>query len=211
MPSRRRIGIAAILITVIIVAAMLIYSFSHQPSVNPFTDNGHTPLNTQAATVNPDTTPVSSVIPPYECSFTALNPQNAQVPGYSGFYNVSQGSRLQMNVTFTSVSNQLVTISIENLTVTYFTSTVNLHSVTSGEGNYSILQQSAFTCSFSPNQLTIQPYASNSTLLSINLTQNAPTGQYTIDMNLGQVGGVTGTSYAQTIGFPELIVTTIAT
>lgn len=196
MSSRRRIGVAVILAAVAVVAAVSIYSLSSQPNAS-----------SPAGFFNPDIHLASDPIPQYECNFSALNPQAVEVPGYSGFYNVSQGSQLQVNVTFTSITSVPVTVQIDNLTLTYFTSTVNLNNVESSDKDYSAIQQSAFTYSFSQNQLTLGPSKLNSTLLTIDFAQNAPTGQYTIDMPLGQLKDVNGTSYSMTEELPELIVT----
>lgn len=66
------------------------------------------------ATFSPRGTP----IPLYDYNFSALNPQVTEVSGNNGFFNnVSQGLPLQVNVTFTSKTDQPITIPIENLTV----------------------------------------------------------------------------------------------
>ena len=73
----------------------------------------------------------------YDYSFTVLNPQVTEVAGYKGFLNnVSQGSKLQVNITFTSITDQPLTIPLENLKVTYYNSNVDLHSWINDNGNY---------------------------------------------------------------------------
>jgi hypothetical protein len=158
-------------------------------------------------------TPKSTPPMLYNYNLSVLNPQVTEVAGYNGFLNnVSQGLLLQVNITFTSITNQPITIPIENLTVTYYNSTVDLHRWADDNGNYSLIQQQAFNYSFSLNQLTLQPDVSNSTLLVINLAQNAPTGQYSLDINLGNVKAINADensqllSYSGTIGL-EMIVT----
>jgi hypothetical protein len=128
-------------------------------------------------------TPVSV----YNYSFSVLNPQVTKVFGYSGFYdNVSQGMPLEVNMTFNSRTDQPITIPIENLSVSYYNSTVNLNRWLNNNGNYSNIQQQAFSYSFNPNSVTIQPYESNSTILTIDFAKNAPTGQYSLEINLGK-------------------------
>lgn len=145
-------------------------------------------------------------VPLYQCSLSVLNPQVTEVPGYNSFYdNVSQGMSLKVNLTFNSTTNQPITIPIENLTVSYYSNTVNLHSWVNN-GEYYSIQQQAFNYSFSQKQLTIQPFMSNSTILTINLAQNAPIGQYSILIYFGDVKATNIISYGQTNGL-ELVVT----
>jgi hypothetical protein len=158
-------------------------------------------------------TPKSTPPMLYNCNFSVLNPQVTEVAGYDGFLNnVSQGLLLQVNITFTSITNQPITIPIENVTVTYYNSTVNLHRWVDDNGNYSLIQQQAFNYSFSLNQLTLQPERSNSTLLVINLAQNAPIGQYSLDINLGNVKAINADENSQLLSYSgpvglEMIVT----
>jgi uncharacterized membrane protein len=158
-------------------------------------------------------TPASTPPMLYDCNLSVLNPQVTKVAGYNSFFNnVSQGLPLQVNMTFTSMATQPITIPIENLRVTYYSSTVDLHRWIDDNGNYSLIQQQAFSYSFSLSQLTLQPAMSNSTLLVINLAQNAPVGQYSIEINLGNVKAINANensqllSYSETIGL-EMIVT----
>jgi uncharacterized membrane protein len=152
------------------------------------------------------TTPASTPPGLYYCDFSVLNPQVTEVAGYNDFYNnVSQGLPLQVNITFTSTTNQSITILIENLTVTYYNSTVDLHRWIDNNGNYSLIQQQAFSYSFSLNQLMLQPSMSNSTILTISLAEDAPLGQYSLEIRLRNVIGALG-SYSETVGL-EIIVT----
>ena len=93
---------------------------------------------------------------------------------------------LKVNMTFNSLTDQPIIIPVENLSVSYYNSTGNLHSWINGNDNYSSIQQQVFNYSFSLNQVTVQPYTSNSTILTINLVQNAPIGQYSLEINLGK-------------------------
>jgi hypothetical protein len=148
----------------------------------------------------------------YDHNFSVLNTGVAEVSGYNGFLdNVSQGLSLQVNITFTSKTSQQIVIPVENLKVTYYNSTVDLHRWINTNDNYSLIQQQAFNYSLSLNQLTLQPNMSNSTILKINLAQNAPLGQYSIEINIGNIkvissNGTEESSYSGTIGL-EMIVT----
>ena len=151
-------------------------------------------------------TPASTPPTLYTYSFSVLNQQVTKVAGYSDFLNnVTQGLSLQENLTLTSTTDQSITIPIENLTVTYYNSIVNLNSWINDNGNHSLIQQQAFAYSFSQNQLVLQPHLSNSTILTINLTENAPLGQYSLDILLGNVVGASQ-PYSENIGL-EMIVT----
>lgn len=121
-------------------------------------------------------------------NITVLNPGVTEVPGFAWFFNnVSQGLQLQVNITFSSETDQQINVPIENLTVTYYNSTVNYSEVFPGGENYdqALIQQQAFNYSFSPNQVALQPNMSNSTILTIKLAPEAPLGQYSLSVNIG--------------------------
>jgi uncharacterized membrane protein len=108
-------------------------------------------------------------------------------------------------MTFTSITNQPIMIPIENLSAHYINSTVDLQRWINGYDNYSFVPQQAFNYSFSVNQVTLQPYMSNSILLTINIPEDAPLGRYAIRINLGNVEVVNADenslSYSATWGF----------
>ncbi len=134
----------------------------------------------------------------YNYSFSVLNPEVAEVSGYNGFYNnVSQDTSLEVKMTFNSTTNQPITIPIENLTVSYYNSTVDLHRWINNNDNYTNIQQLAFNYSFSLNRVMVQPYMANSTTLTINLAKNAPVGQYSLEINLGKVEVSIDNEYSQ--------------
>jgi hypothetical protein len=153
------------------------------------------------------TVPPSTPVPLYSCNIVPLNPAVTNVPGFGtgAMDNVTQGTRLQVNLTFTSRTDQQLAISIENLMVTYYNSTVDYHRWVDTNNNYSLLQTKVFNYSLSLNPLTLQPDMSNSTILTINLAEDAPTGQYSLDIHLGNVIGASE-SYSETVGL-EMIVT----
>jgi hypothetical protein len=179
--SYRKTAITLLLIAIAVVAVAAVYLFESNKArtgnVNPFTNSGHTQSNT----------PISNPLSLYDYNYSVLNPQVTEVSGTGFLNNVSQGLSLEVNITFTSFTNQPITIPMENLIIYYYNSTVNLHNWINNNDSYSVIQQQAFNYSFSQSQLTLQPNMSNSTLLTINLTQNAPIGQYIININLGKV------------------------
>ncbi len=207
--------IIAIILAIVIIAGVS-GTVAYQSLIMPASTA--TPTPTPTPTLTPTPTPTSRYMVPtppllYDDKISVINPQVTEVSGYIGFFNnVSQGLPLEVNVTFTSLTNLPIIIPIENLTVTYYNSTVDLHSWINNNINYSLIQQQAFNYFFSLNQLTLQPNMSNSTLLTINLAQNAPIGQYSIDINLGNVQAVNANensqllSYSGTLGL-EIIVT----
>jgi hypothetical protein len=102
------------------------------------------------------------------------------ISGYTGWINVSQGTNFNVNLTLTSLAGQIEKVQIENLTLTYYNSQVKLGSNINTLNDYSSIQRSTFNYSLGINPVTIQPIMSNSTIITINLAQDAPTGQYTI-------------------------------
>jgi hypothetical protein len=123
----------------------------------------------------------------YTISTQSLGVTN--IEGYTGaFGNVSQGSTLQVNLTFSSImTKQPIVIPIENLVVTYYNSTVNYHSWITYNDNFSLIQAEAFNYSFSVNPIILQPSMSNSTILTINLANDAPLGQYSTDIRSSEI------------------------
>ena len=90
--------------------------------------------------------------------------------------NVSQGSTLQVNVTLTSNTDQELTIPIENLALSGFNNT---------SWGTSIPQNKVFNYTFSASKLVLQPYESNSTVLAVDIADDAPLGQYALSIELG--------------------------
>ena len=90
--------------------------------------------------------------------------------------NVTQGSTLQVNITLTSRAEQELTIPIENLTLTGFNNTA---------WDNSIPQNQLFNCTFSTEQLVLQPHESKTTVLTIETAEEAPLVQYVFDVWLG--------------------------
>ncbi len=108
--------------------------------------------------------------------FFTISPQNI---------NVSQGNAQQITLTFKSVTSSELEVPIENLTVVGYTSDLNYNFNGNSSGWSTSAQDAVFTYSFSLSQLILQPYASNSTVLTINLADDAPSGSYSIEIMLG--------------------------
>jgi len=106
----------------------------------------------------------------------------------SNMINATQGSSCQVNLTLTSL-NTKTTVPIQNLDLTVYNSTIDYKTFIGTDDNsrYSLLQERYFTYSFSPNELTLQSHMSNSTILTINIAKDAPSGQYTFNITLGPV------------------------
>ena len=140
-------------------------------------------------------------------SLTVLRPHPVGTPVVSYSYNISplntkgmnisQGTTLQANLTFTSKNNQQLSIPIENLKLSTYNEEVET----------SIIQEKVFNYSFSLSHLTLKPSMSNSTILTISLAQDAPIGRYELALNIGKITDrISGLSYTGTIPI-EMIVT----
>jgi len=176
----------------------------------------HTPTASPPVTESPESpTPTSSPkfvvtpLPLISGSFSALDPKSNGAPGYAGTYNVSQGASLKVNWTIRSESGQPLSIPIENLSVAYYNSTVNLgHSVYTAN-DYSTLQEAALSYSFSLSPITLQPAATASTILTINVASNAPTGQYSLQItqsiNIVNANGSTTLQYHEQSGIQMIV------
>ena len=102
--------------------------------------------------------------------------------------NASQGTTQQVNLTLSSMSSAQIAIPIENLKLTAYNSTIDYgDNWDTSSWNTSIVQQSVFNYSFSVSQITLQPNMSNSTIITIKWAGNAPTGRYTLYINLGDL------------------------
>jgi hypothetical protein len=117
-------------------------------------------------------------ISPYSCT---ISPQ--------GIINSSQGAILQVNLTFTStVDTQQKTIPMKGLSLTYYNSTIDypeslLASDWGTNNTLNFPQDRFFSYSFSLSKLTLKPLMSASTILRIEVSDDAPTGQYAFRIN----------------------------
>jgi hypothetical protein len=111
--------------------------------------------------------------------------QDIVIPQYPSWINVSQGTSFKVNLTITSMAGQLE-VRMQNLTVTYYYSQVKLgNPIDLSDNNFSSIPKSAFNYSFSINPITLQPIMSNSTIITVNLAEDAPIGQYFIAVRQG--------------------------
>lgn len=138
-------------------------------------------------------TPYGSIIPP-RIIFTAnttvvnvpmINNQFGPSIGPNYYTNVTQGNDLKINVTITSTGPEEF-VYIENIQVWWYNPKVNLDTwyAPANTGNDSVIQTSAFSYSSSPNPVSLQPSMSNSTIITLLIEKNAPTGQYSMYINL---------------------------
>jgi hypothetical protein len=105
--------------------------------------------------------------------------------------NASQGSTQQVNLTLTSICSAEIVIPIENLTINGYTTATSYNVNASSPWSISV-QERVFNYSFSLNQLILQPFKSNSTMITIHLTDSftqQPTtlGSYSLEINFGKI------------------------
>ena len=105
-------------------------------------------------------------------------------------FNVSQGSTQQVNFTLTSKSDRelLIPLDLKLMVIISETYKGELDSLiySPDTPNHFHYNQSAqnklFNHNFSPNQLVLQPYESNSTIISLEIVEDAPLGFYIFDI-----------------------------
>jgi hypothetical protein len=90
--------------------------------------------------------------------------------------NVTQGSTLKVNVTLISRADQELTIPIENLKLAGFNNTA---------WDNPIPQNKLFNYTFSNNELVLQQNESKSTVLTLEIAEDAPLVQYLFYIELG--------------------------
>jgi hypothetical protein len=104
-----------------------------------------------------------------------------------GIINATRGTTQEITLTFISIfDNQQTLIPIENLTLTYYNSHID-YSNWGTNNSLNFPQDRYFNYTFSQTQLMLQPLASNSTILTITIANDAPVGEYTFNINLGNV------------------------
>ena len=103
--------------------------------------------------------------------------------------NATQGLTQQLNLTLTAMPSSLaIAVPIDSIKLTSYNSPIDYGSNWDTRNwNKSLVQESIFNYSFSLNTLNLQPNTSNSTILIINWANNAPTGRYTAEINLGSI------------------------
>lgn len=126
--------------------------------------------------------PLSTPIRLYDYSFSQ---QNTGIS--SDVLNASQGATQYVNITFNSMSSSTIAIPIENLTLRGYNITIGTNNWDTSIWNNSVSQESVFNYSFSLSQPTLQPGMSNSTVLKFKWADDAPTGRYLFEIDLGNV------------------------
>jgi hypothetical protein len=105
----------------------------------------------------------------------------------SGVFNVSQGMTQQLNLTLQLLDGYpSITVPIDDMNGLVYNSTIVYDNNWDTHGwNHSLVQTSVFNYSFSQKQLTLQPNATSSTIITINWADDAPSGRYALKLNLG--------------------------
>jgi hypothetical protein len=141
--------------------------------------------------------PVGTPVMDFDYQIFPLNTQD---------YNVTQGSNFEVNLTFTSIINNQIVIPLENLSIAAFNSTISYSNWDTRDWNKSITDQQVFSYSFGLKQLNLQPLQANYTILTINIEENAPTGCYELDLNIGKITDpISGLTYFTTIPIDMII------
>jgi hypothetical protein len=154
------------------------------------------------------------VLGAFVCFRSAIHPASTPVVSYSLNYsplntkdmNVSQGTTLLINLNFTSRAYNQMTIPLENLGLVAYSDKIDYLHWDVSNWNSSIIQEKVFNYSFGTSQLDLQPAMSNSTVLTINLAQDAPLGRYELYLNIGSVKDeLSGLSYSGSIPIAMIV------
>lgn len=151
----------------------------------------------------PKVTPLSGPEFVFRSRVSALNGGGSN----ESYFNVTQGSTLPINFTFTPITNQPIEIPIENITLSSYSDTINPKAWVD-TGNSGLVQDNVFTYSFSFNPVIVQPSTSNSTMLTIKFADNAPIGQYYLELKLGRailINTQSEANYYSTLGIEIII------
>jgi hypothetical protein len=108
---------------------------------------------------------------------------------------VAQGATYQLTITLTTPCDTEISVPFENLSLTIYNNAV-WHSSTP--------QERIFNYTFSPNSLTLQPYGTNSSILTVNMAEDAPIGRYVMYVTYGnsQLTHVGGNIFWVTVANP---------
>jgi hypothetical protein len=93
--------------------------------------------------------------------------------------NVTQGMSFAINLTITSMANKELSIPLN----------LSLYIIRNSTGQSTFWQnlpgETVFTFRFEPDSLTLEPYGSNSSLLTVVLSEDAPIGRYQFSIETG--------------------------
>lgn len=157
MSRRYYVIISIVLIVVVVLGFVYLYNSSNRPASTPavlYTSNISPAISTQIT---------------------------------GGVLNVivaGRGETQQINLTLTSQHSSQIAITIENLRLIAYNSTIDNKNWDTSNWDTSIVQESVFSYSFSLSELTLQPNMSNSTIITLSLTDNAPMGRYALEIDL---------------------------
>jgi hypothetical protein len=99
----------------------------------------------------------------------------------SSTINAAQDVTQQINVTFTSFTTKTIAVRVGVLNlVEYYNNRTNSTA-------YSLSYENAFNYSFTQSTLILQPRMTNTTILTINIAQDAPVGKYHLDFDVAPV------------------------
>ena len=106
----------------------------------------------------------------------------------SHVFNVSQGMTQQLNLTLQLMNGSpSITVPIDDINgLVYNRTIVYDNNWDTHNWNHSLVQTSIFNYSYSQKQLTLQPNATSSTIITINWADDAPSGRYALNLNLGR-------------------------
>ena len=123
---------------------------------------------------------------PGEKNFVAT-PLPLYSPSITPYFNASQDTTQQVNLTLTSTCPSEIAIPVENLAVVGYTSKVSQNFNGSSSDWNTTLQETVFNYSFSLSKLVLQPSTSASATITIHLANNATIGSYSLEINLGKI------------------------
>ncbi len=83
---------------------------------------------------------------------------------------VAQGATFQINMTSDSLVDEGLQMKFENISVMTFNNS---------DWNSALPpQEDVFNCTFTPNPLILEPHGTNSSIITVELAEDAPTGRY---------------------------------
>ncbi len=164
--SNKAILIAAILFVTVVGLAVFIQQYENSVS-------------------NSNASHISTPEPLFSYDISSLESNTTCVNGLIN--NVSQGAELRANITFTSMASQSIEIPIESMKLLGYSNSNDNSNWDTSKWNTSVPQEKVFSYSFNLKALTLQPGTSNSTILTLDLSKDAPVGRYALDVNLGNV------------------------
>ncbi len=134
--------------------------------------------------------------------------------------NTTQGATLNVNFTLTSMCSAKIAVPVE-LELLGYDSTIEgrdtLPTFGFGGGfdfwNTSVVQERVFNYSFSFSKVNLEPWLSNSTIITINLADDAPVGRYLVFLYLDRIEflsppGMYDVSYSEDVEFGIIVKST---